>query len=614
MISSTNSPQQFAIPKVISSTNDMGEIILRSAYELPQPARCLGDLLVQWAGNTPDSIFLADRLALDGSWQHISYSEMLRRVRELAGWLIDTGVSVDRPIAILSENSIDHAVLAFAGMHIGVPVATISNAYSLMSQDHETLKAMIEKLDPAIIYVSNMEMYGDAITSIDDHHKANILCSSKPSTCAQDAILLTDAIKNNNQDRVDKAFGNITPDTIARLLFTSGSTGTPKAVINTHLMLTSNQEANLAVCPFLKDKPPRLVDWLPWSHTFGCNYCLNLVLRNGGAMYIDEGKPAPHLISKSIRNIKEIKPNMYFNVPRGFDMLLQALEDDAQLREVFFDMELIFYAAASLSNTTWDRLLEMSIETTGKAIPLVAAWGATETAPLATYCHFQSPKSGNIGVPVPGTVLKLTPNGDKLEVRAKGPNVTLGYYKDQAKTKTAFDEEGFYIMGDAVRLADPDDPAKGLFFDGRVSEDFKLNTGTWVSVGELRIAGIDALHPLAQDIVVVGHDSDEVGFLIFPNEIACRKISGLDKDAPLDAVLKSEHVQQKILDGLIALKNSGGGSSRYATRVRFLNSVPNPDAGEITDKAYLNQRRTLANRHEDVALLQGNDPAYYIAI
>ena len=614
MNSNNNSAQQFATPKVISSTNDKGEIILRSAYELPGPARCLGDLLVQWAGVTPDSIFLADKFTADGSWQHISYCEMLHRVREVAGWLIETDASIDRPIAILSENSIDHAVLAFAGMHIGVPVATISSAYSLMSQDHETLKAMIEKLDPAIVYVSSMEMYGDAITAIDDRHKAHVLCSSKPSTCGHDAILLSDAIRNDNQDRVENAFGKIKPDTIARLLFTSGSTGTPKAVINTHLMLTSNQEANLVVCPFLKQKPPRLVDWLPWSHTFGCNYCLNMVLRNGGTMYIDEGKPAPHLISKSICNIKEIKPNMYFNVPRGFDMLLQALEDDAELREVFFDMELIFYAAASLSNTTWNRLLEMSIKTTGKSIPLVAAWGATETAPLATYCHFQSPKSGNIGVPVPGTVLKLIPNGDKLEVRAKGPNVTPGYYKDPAKTKTAFDEEGFYIMGDAVRLADRDDPAKGLFFDGRVSEDFKLNTGTWVSVGELRIAGIDALHPLAQDIVVTGHDCDEIGFLIFPNEIACRKISGLGEDEPLDIVLSNSLVQEKISEGLQALKNSGGGSSRYATRVRFLNTMPNPDAGEITDKAYLNQRKTLANRHEDVALLQGNDPSHYITI
>ncbi|MEE9315354.1 MAG: feruloyl-CoA synthase [Rhizobiaceae bacterium] len=604
----------FAEPQINSHVDKAGTIYLSNPLDLPIFARCVGDWLVKWAAEKPDTVFLADKFTPDNSWRKITYQQALTRVAELAGWLLETGADTDRPIAILSDNAIDHALLAFAGMHVGIPVATVSTAYSLASTDYQKLKAMIELLDPGVIFVSDLTVYGAAISAIADIHTAQLLASALPEENGFNATLFTEARKPENSAKVAGKFANIGLDTTARLLFTSGSTGAPKAVVNTHRMLTSNQEANLVIWPFLKDTPPVIVDWLPWSHTFGCNFTMNLVLRNGGTMYIDDGKPAPPLIHKTIQNFKEIHPTMCFNVPRGYEILLDALESDAEFRDVFFDMDLIFYAAAALPKTVWDQLIKLSIETTGHMTPLVAAWGSTETAPLATSCHFQAETTGNIGLPIPGTELKLIPNGDKLEVRVKGPNVTLGYYKNDEKTLEAFDDEGFYIMGDAVRFANADAPEKGLFFDGRVSEDFKLSSGTWVSVGELRVAGIDALTPIAQDIVVTGHNRNEIGFLIFPNEIACRRIAEAKDDVLIETVLADKRILAMLDEGLRALQTSGGGSSRYATRARFLTIPPNQDKGEITDKAYLNQRQILSNREADVNLLQGHDSTAYTSL
>ncbi len=603
----------FAEPRVELSKKDDGTIYLRSAHKLGEPSRCIGDWLVEWASRTPDAVCLAEKRP-DGSWRKLTYGEVLENVRAIAGWLLKSEASPERPVAILSENSVDHALMALAAMHVGIPAAMVSTAYSLMSQDHAKLKAMIELLDAGLIFVSDTGAYAKALKAIEDLHQVRIVASTVAAGDPYGAIPFADARDTGNAAAVDAAFAAVGPDTIAKLLFTSGSTGTPKAVMNTHRMLTSNQEANRVVWPFVTRKPPVIVDWLPWSHTFGANFTTNLVLRNGGALYIDDGKPAPPLIGKTVANIKEIRPNMSFNVPRGYDMLTHELENDPEFADAFFDMDFIFYAAAALPRTVWDKLIELSLKTKGRVVPLIAAWGSTETAPLATSCHFQAETTGNIGVPVPGTELKLVPNGDKLEVRVKGPNVTPGYFRFEAMTKKAFDEEGFYIMGDAVRFADPADPAKGLFFDGRVSEDFKLSSGTWVSVGDIRIAGIDALSPVAQDIVVTGHDHDEVGFLVFPNEMACRKLAGAGPDVPLAEVLASNDVQAYVRRGLAALKATGGGSSRYATRARLLAAPPDPDAGEITDKAYLNQRQILANRAADVDALQGDDPAQYITV
>lgn len=603
----------FALPEVEITKSDDGCIYLRSPYRLEESAGRIGDWLVEWAEKKPDALFLAQR-TVAGSWRKLTYGEFHTRMRAIAGWLLTSGASAEHPVAILSENAIDHALLAFAAMHVGIPVATVSTAYSLMSKDHAKLKAMIETLDPGLIHVSDLNAYAGALAAVANSHRARIVASNIPEKSVVEALPFPEMADTGNLPAVDKAFSALTPDTVARLLFTSGSTGTPKAVINTHRMLVSNQEANRIVWPFLRHKPPVIVDWLPWSHTFGANFTSNLVLRNGGTLYIDEGKPAPQLIGRTVANIKEVRPTLHFNVPRGYDMLATALESDAEFRDAFFAADLIFYAAAALPKSVWDKLIELSIETKGKAVPLVAAWGSTETAPLATSCYFQAESSGNIGLPVPGTQLKLVQNGDKLEVRVRGPNVTPGYYKQGKATQEAFDEEGFYIMGDAVRFVDTEHPVKGLYFDGRVSEDFKLSSGTWVSVGDVRISGIDALSPAAQDIVVTGHDHDDIGFLVFPNEAACRKLAGASQDIPLAEVVATQAVRSHIARGLRSMKAKGGGSSRYATRARLLLEPPNPDTGEITDKGYLNQRQILANRSSDVAALQDDDPEGYIAI
>jgi len=362
-------------------------------------------------------------------------------------------------------------------------------------------------------------------------------------------------------------------------------------------MLTSSQISKAIGWKFLETTPPVTLDWLPWSHTFGANHNFNMILRNGGTMYIDNGKPAPGLLQRTIRNIRDVPGNVYFNVPRGYDLLVAEMKKDPSLAKAFFEpLQIVFYAGAALPQNTWDDLVELSKSVGGKPVVLTSGWGSTETSPLATDCHFQAERSGNIGLPAAGVDLKLVPNGDKLEIRVKGPVVTPGYWRRGDITKAAFDEEGFYLIGDAVRFADPSDPGKGMFFDGRVAEDFKLTTGTWVSVGSMRVAGIAALAPIAQDIVVTGHGRGEMGFLIFANMAACRELAGASPDASADDALRHPAIVARVQAGLRALKGQGGGSSTFATRALLMSEPHSVDAGEITDKGYTNQRAVLARR------------------
>jgi feruloyl-CoA synthase len=408
----------------------------------------------------------------------------------------------------LPTTASDHALFALAAQHVGVPSAAISQAYSLMSKDFDKLKGMIKLLGPGAIFVSSTKTFAAALAAIAPLHSARIVSSDAGDA---ETISFRSIAATPETPDVAKAFAAITPDTIAKFLFTSGSTGTPKAVINTQRMLTSSQQAKAQTWAFLDGISDLVIlDWLPWSHTFGANHNFNLVLRNGGTLYIDGGKPAPGLFATSLANLRSVMPTVYFNVPRGFDMLIAALRGDEELcRKFFSEVKFVFYAAAALPQNLWDGLEELSIKTSGRALPMVSAWGSTETSPLATDCHFQAERSGNIGVPIPGTELKLVRSGDKLEARVRGPNVTPGYWKAPELTAQAFDAEGFYLIGDAVTFADPARPELGLFFDGRVAEDFKLNSGTWVNVGTLRVVGIAALAPLVQDIVVTGHGGDK---------------------------------------------------------------------------------------------------------
>lgn len=595
----------FAAPNIVAERKADGSIWLKSTMPLQTYSRCAGDWLEHWAHKTPDTIFLGERAGADAPWTKLSYREALQRVRSAASWILAQGMSAERPLAILSDNSIDHAIFMLAAMHAGVPAASVSPAYSLVSKDFDKLKSMVTLLDPGAIYVANTKMFAPALNGIAPLHTAKIVAGD--TNGLDDAIAFSSVTSTRESEAVAGAFASVTPDTVAKLLFTSGSTGTPKAVINTQRMLTSNQAAKAQVWPFLDDGGLTIVDWLPWSHTFGANHNFNCVLRNGGTLYIDSGKPAPGLFAQSLANLRDVIPTVYFNVPRGYDMLIGALREDDDLRKRFFGgVKFMFYAGAALPQNLWDALEALSVATVGHAVPMVSAWGSTETAPLATDCHFQAQRSGNIGVPVPGTEIKLVPSGDKLEVRVRGPNVTPGYWKAPAQTAKAFDSDGFYLIGDAMTFADSARPELGLFFDGRVAEDFKLTSGTWVSVGTLRISGIAALAPLAQDIVVAGHDSNEVRFLIFPNILACRALAQLP-DADVADLLKAPVVRNAIAQGLAKLKAKGGGSSSFATRALLLAELPSVDGGEITDKGYINQRAVLSRRSSELLRLDDDE-------
>ncbi|WP_454616286.1 feruloyl-CoA synthase [Bradyrhizobium cenepequi] len=603
----------FAVPAIVADRRDDGSIIVRSTVRLSESARCVGDWLEHWARQAPNRVFLAERADVTAPWTTVSYADALRQVRSLASWILAQGLSADRPVMILSDNSIDHALLALAAQHVGVPSAAISPAYSLMSKDFDKLKSMVRLLEPGAIYVSAIRPFAAALAAIKPLHAAKIISGIPDDS---DVISFRAVAATPETADVEEAFAAVTPDTIAKLLFTSGSTGAPKAVINTQRMLTSSQQAKAQTWTFLDTVRDDLVilDWLPWSHTFGANHNFNLVLRNGGTLHIDGGKPAPSLFATSLANLRSVVPTVYFNVPRGFDMLIAALRDDDELRRQFFgDVKFAFYAGAALPQNLWDALEELSVKTVGRRLPMVSAWGSTETSPLATDCHFLAERSGNIGVPIPGTELKLVTSGDKLEVRVRGPNVTPGYWKAPDLTAQAFDEEGFYRIGDAVKFADPERPELGLFFDGRVAEDFKLNSGTWVSVGTLRVAGITALAPLAQDIVVTGHGGDEVRFLVFPNIAACRAHAGLPDSTEVADLIGHEAIRGAIAQGLARLKAQSGNSSGHATRALLLAEPASVDGGEITDKGYINQRAVLTRRAGAVAMLDDDASREWIA-
>ena len=596
--------RMFAEPDLIIEHRPNGERVLRSGIALPDShARCVGDWLEHWAQVRPDEIFLAERNAA-GEWDRLSYAEARRRVVAIATWMLGRKLSAERPVVILSDNSIEHALMMLAAMHIGVPSCAISAGTSLMSKDHAKLKDNIELLRPGVIFADPVERFMPAIDAIAPLHDGVVVAGSR-SRAQPGTLPMAEIEAHSDEAAVMKVFAAITPDTIAKFLFTSGSVGAPKAVINTHRMMCSNQLAKELIWTFLAENRPVLVEWLPWSHTFGGNQNFNLMLRWGGTMYIDDGKPTPAGLDKTLRNLREVSPTIYFSVPRAYDMLVPELRKDAALRGSFFRrLNLISYAGAALPQHLWSELEELSELATGGRVPMVSSWGSTETAPLSTDCHFQAVRSGVIGVPVPGTELKLVPSQDKLEVRIKGPNVFPGYWKQPELSEKSFDEEGFYMIGDAVEFVDPERPELGLLFDGRVGEDFKLLTGTWVHVGSLRVKGIDAMSPVAQDIVVTGHNRDEIGFLIFPNIAECRALCpGLPPDADLADVFLNPAVRGRVQRGMALLRQQGGGSSTYPERALIMAEPPSVEAGEITDKGYINQRMVLTRRADFVEFL-----------
>src|SRR5262245_916372 len=559
-----------------------GSAILRSPEPLGSFARACGEWLVHWGAAAPDRTFLGERSG-DG-WRCVTYAGALDAVRRIGGSLLARGLTSSSPVAILSDNSVNHALLTLGAMHVGIPVAPISPAYSLMSTDHLKLKTIVELLKPGLVFAENPARFAPALAAIG-------------------AVVtpIDELLDQDHGARADEASAAVGPDTIAKILFTSGSTGAPKGVINTQRMLCSNQQSWAQAWPFLEDEPPVLCEWLPWNHTFGGNATFNIVLRNGGTLYIDGGKPTPDLISTTARNLREVSPTIYFNVPRGFDLLLPLLESDESLRRSMFSrLDAMFYAGASLPQNLYDRLHALIPPERSARTAMLSGWGATETAPLAAIVHFPIDRAGVIGNPAPGIELKLLPSGSKLEVRVRGPNVTPGYYRNAELTRDAFDEEGFYKIGDAMRLLDPDDPAKGLVFDGRVAEDFKLQSGTWVHAGTVRVRLLAACNSLVQDAVITGHDRTEVGAMVWLNAAAAGNLSEAEVFARLQTALASLHAES-------------AASSVSPARLLVLEHPPSIDDGEITDKGYINQRAVLERRASHVDHLHAGGPGVIVA-
>jgi feruloyl-CoA synthase len=572
-----------------------GVVRVRADEALGHYPKVLTDRLVRWANTAPQRICVAKR-GIAGDWQCLTYAQVLAAVRSIGQALLERRLSAERPIMILSENDLEHVLLMLAGQHVGIPTAHVSPVYSLVSSDLARLRHAVNLLTPGLVFASDFARYGRALDAVVG--EATEIVVARGETERRRVTLFAELLATVPTEAVDAAHERIQPDDVAKFLLTSGSTAMPKAVINTHRMITSNQQMIAQVFGFLEEEPPVVVDWLPWNHTFGGNHNIGITVYNGGTFYIDEGKPGSAGIQETVRNLREIAPTVYFNVPKGYEDLLPILRADRQLRENFFSrVRLLFYAGAGLSQPVWDAYRELGMETCGERVIMVTGLGATETAPMALQTTWETDRAGVIGLPIPGVEAKLVPQGGKLEICVRGPNITPGYWRQPELTQKCFDEEGFYKMGDAVRFVDPRDVSKGFLFDGRLSEDFKLSTGTWVSVGPLRARILGHFSPFLRDCVITGHDRDHVGMMVFPDVEACRALCrDLAEGATPAAILRSDSVRASFRALLESFAEASTGSSNCVTRAILMEEPPSLDAGEITDKGSLNQRAVLDHR------------------
>ena len=596
----------------IEGSSETG-FLFSSAIPLQPYRENLGQMLRHWAEQTPESIFLGERQA-DGDWRRLTYAEVNRQADAIAQALIDKRLGPDRPVMILSGNSIDHALLMLGCFIAGVPVVPVSVPYSLLSKDYLKLRFIFEEICPGMIFVADGDLFAAALSNLNLAGVEVVVGQGKLAEIQ--ATLFADLLETPVTADVDRALAQVGVETVVKILYTSGSTGQPKGVINTHGMLCANQQMLEQVWPFITQTPPVLVDWLPWNHTFGGNHNFNMVLNQGGTLYIDGGKPAPGLVDQTVKNLAEISPTIYFNVPVGYAMLLPHLEQNEDLRNNFFkNLQLIFYAGAALPQDLWERLEKVAIQATGKKVIMTSSWGSTETSPLATAAHFPLEKAGVIGIPCPGVSLKMLPNGDSYELRVKGPNVTPGYFRRPDLTAAAFDEDGYYLIGDAGRFVDADDPSKGISFDGRVAEDFKLTSGTWVRAGLLRVAVMAAAAPVLQFALLTGHDREYVGILGWPNLAACKSLcKDLDEDVAPEVLLQHPAVAEHLRQALTQFNSEQQGSASRITRIMLMSEPPDSDAGEITDKGYINQRAALQRREDLVEQLYAERPGVGVIV
>ena len=584
--------ETFAPPDIEINRRDDGAIIVSSRRSLPDWERSITAVLRRRAAEHPDRPLAAQRDEHD-RWITLTYGEAARRSDALARAFAALGLGPDKPVMLLSGNSLGHLLVSLAAYAAQAPAMPISVAYSLMSKDHARIKAIAELTEPGLVFADDAGAFARALDALEVD---NVLVERGE----RDRALRLDELLAREDSPLD---GDPGPNAIAKLLFTSGSTGSPKGVINTHRMLCSNQAMLKANWPFLSDEPPVLVDWLPWSHTFGGNHNLNLALFNGGTIYIDDGRPAPSLFPRTLAALRDVPPTLYFNVPAGYALLAPALENDAEFAERFFTrLRFMFYAAAALPDALAARLRALAARHADHDVPLTSSWGTTETSPAATTAHFHDPPTGCIGVPYPGTTIKLAPAADRLEIRVSGPIVTPGYYRHPELTASTFDEDGFYRSGDAVKLIDEHDPNKGMLFDGRIAENFKLVTGTWVAAGTLRTRLISGAGVLG-DAVICGHDTEFVSAMAWVNQAEARKRFGGEADVPLDDPRLRTHLAHAL-----ARLNEGAGSASRIERLLLLETPPSLDAGEITDKGYVNQRACVQRRAADIARVYADPP------
>ena len=607
-------PFEFGITRAVHRANSAGSY-LQAEQALKPYAQRMTDRLVHWANTTPDRTLFARRdPTLGGEWQHLTFAQALAGARSIGQALLERGLNAERPLAILSENSLEQALLALGAMYAGVPFCAVSPAYSLVSKDFDKLRHVIDTLTPGLVYAADWERYGRAIEAVVPHTTEIAINSlagharNHWSTVGFDTILST-----KPGPEVDLAMQSTGPDTIVKFLFTSGSTKLPKAVINTQRMICANQQQMAQSMPTITEAPLVLVDWMPWNHTAGGNHNFFMVLYQGGTLYIDDGKPTPALLGETLRNLREVAPTWYFNVPVGFEAIASAMQTDEVLRRNFLSrVRQLFYAGASLSQPIWDSLYASAEREYGERVVMTAGLGMTESGPFGLFVTTPHSKAGDLGLPASGLELKLVPIGDKTEIRYRGPNITPGYWRNPEATRESFDEEGFFCTGDAVQWIDASDIHQGLRFDGRIAEDFKLATGTFVSVGPMRSKIIAAGAPYVQDAVLTGLDLKEVGAILVPTA-ALRTLSGLGSSALMSEVAASEPVKTWLQNLVNTLAQTATGSATRVARALILTEAASIDRGEVTDKGSINQRAVLKHRAALVGALHGGT-APHIAV